>query len=120
MSVIADHPERCAALDPMRSFCVAAPAGSGKTELLIQRYLVLLARVSRPEQVVTITFTRKAAAEMQERVIQALQAARDGCPVDGEHEQVTRNLASAVLSIDDRLGWQLLRDHSRFTIRDHR
>ena len=117
MSVIADHPERCAALDPLRSFCVAAPAGSGKTELLIQRYLVLLTRVARPEQVVTITFTRKAAAEMQERVIQALQAAQDGCPVDSEHEQVTRNLAGAVLSIDDRLGWQLLRDHSRFTIR---
>ena len=117
MSVIADNSARLAALDPLRSFCVAAPAGSGKTELLIQRYLVLLARVSRPEQVVTITFTRKAAAEMQERVIQALQAAQDGHPVDGEHEQVTRNLANAVLSIDTRLGWQLLRDHSRFTIK---
>ena len=81
MTAVVDAAEREAAIDPNGSFCVSAPAGSGKTELLIQRYLGLLSRVARPEQVLAITFTRKAAAEMRERVIEALQAARWGRPV---------------------------------------
>ena len=43
-----DHAARAAALDPARSFLVQAPAGSGKTELLTDRILALLATVNRP------------------------------------------------------------------------
>src|SRR5271165_3928995 len=67
-----DHYERERALDPTASFIVQAPAGSGKTELLIRRYLKLLERVDSPESIVAITFTKKAAAEMRSRVIEAL------------------------------------------------
>lgn len=114
---IADAKERADALDITRSFCVTAPAGSGKTELLIQRYLALLGRVSRPEQVLAITFTRKAAAEMRERVMGALQDALAGGPCESDHQRVTRALAESALTRSEAGGWHLTRDLSRLNIK---
>ncbi len=105
-----DEPQRQTALDPTRSFTVRAPAGSGKTELLIQRFLRLLAVVTKPESIVAITFTRKAAGEMLDRVLGALHAAKAGTPVEKPHMQTTRELALAVLQRDRELAWDLL-DH---------
>jgi len=116
MSIV-DAAQRATAIDPTGSFCVSAPAGSGKTELLIQRYLCLLSRVARPEQVLAITFTRKAAAEMRERVVEALQGARRGDSCDTAHQRVTRNLAEQALAADTRGGWHLVRDISRLNIK---
>ena len=67
MSLPTDYRVRAQALDPAGSFIVQAPAGSGKTELLIQRYLCLLDTVDQPEEVLAITFTRKAAEEIAQR-----------------------------------------------------
>jgi ATP-dependent helicase/nuclease subunit A len=100
-----DSAERDRALDTRASFVVEAPAGSGKTGLLIQRYLKLLGDegVDEPEQVLAITFTRKATGELRERVLEQLDAAAKGAPLKGEFERVTRELAERVVA----RGWSL-------------
>ena len=82
--MIADREQRQRALDPSRSFIVQAPAGSGKTTLLVDRYLKLLSIAKKPEEVLAITFTRKAAAEMRKRVIEKLHETPALAPVAGE------------------------------------
>ena len=111
-----DLDERAAALNPARSFIVQAPAGSGKTELLIQRFLVLLSTVQRPEEITAITFTRKAAAEMRRRVIASLASARSSTPPDQPHEALTWRLARKVLEQDAKLGWKLLESAARLRV----
>jgi len=110
----ADHAVRTQALDPADSFIVQAPAGSGKTDLLIKRYLVLLARVERPEEILAITFTRKAAAEMRQRVLEALRRADE--PAGSDHEAELRALARAARERDRACDWQLERHPARLRI----
>ncbi len=114
--MISDQPERERALDPSCSFIVQAPAGSGKTALLVQRYLKLLATVERPESIVAMTFTRKAAAELKQRIHEALVNADKGLAVEPGHEARTRELAAAVLKQDRRHEWNLLFDTGRLQI----
>lgn len=117
MTNIPDQQQRQTAIDPTRSFIVQAPAGSGKTELITQRYLALLARVQNaPEEIIALTFTRKAANEMQERIINALQAAQMNTPVNSQHQQKTRELAQAVLQRDQQQQWYLLENPQRLRI----
>jgi ATP-dependent exoDNAse (exonuclease V) beta subunit len=111
-----DSAERERALDPGRSYIVQAPAGSGKTELLIQRYLALLGRVERPEEIAAITFTIKAAAQMRLRVFAALAAARDEPRPDAPHEARTWDLARAALGRNDALGWKLEESAERLRV----
>jgi len=71
-----DGAAREQAIEANGSLLVQAPAGSGKTTLLAQRYLRLLGAVDAPERILALTFTRRAAQEMRERVLNALRAAR--------------------------------------------
>lgn len=110
-----DHEARTAALDPTCSMVVQAPAGSGKTELLTDRILALLPTVRRPEEIVAITFTRKAAAEMHARVMEKLAAA-ELPPPDAPHARKSWELARKALDHDRRHDWQLLQFPARLAI----
>ncbi len=114
--VDADVAARARALDGKRSFLVQAPAGSGKTELLIQRFLALLAVVDRPERIVAMTFTRKAAGEVRQRIVTALAEAEAGVPPETPHERLTWELATKALAQDARQSWHLTQHPSRLAV----
>jgi ATP-dependent helicase/nuclease subunit A len=111
-----DLQARETAIDPERSCIVQAPAGSGKTELLIQRFLRLISVVDAPEEVVAITFTRKAAGEMRERIEGALRAAQAGNVPQEAHRKKGYRLACAALDRDRELGWGLMEHPNRLRI----
>jgi ATP-dependent exoDNAse (exonuclease V) beta subunit len=117
---VPDAAERRRALDPSRSFIVQAPAGSGKTELLIQRYLRLLASVESPEEIVAITFTKKAAGEMRKRVLEALAAVREDATAEegtrDAHAALTIALARAAMRRDEQHDWRVAENPARLRI----
>jgi len=94
----------------LASFIVEAPAGAGKTELLTQRFLALLAQVEHPEEVVALTFTNKAATEMRDRILGSLELAASGKRPELPHKQKTFDISRTVLARDEEQGWQL-REH---------
>ena len=111
-----DAQARQEALDTSQSFIVQAPAGSGKTELLIQRFLKLLARVEKPEHILAMTFTRKAAGEMKARILQALNDAVLDQPPDAPHKHLTWELGRDALAQDKRQQWRLLENPARLKV----
>lgn len=114
MSIV-DQQQRQQALDTRSSFIVQAPAGSGKTELISQRFLSLLASVDQPEAVLAFTFTRKAASEMRLRITDALEQARQPQPEEA-HKLKTWQLAQAVLKQDALKQWQLTDNPTRLQV----
>ncbi|AGF46692.1 ATP-dependent exoDNAse (exonuclease V) beta subunit [Candidatus Kinetoplastibacterium desouzaii TCC079E] len=113
--LIQDEDIRIEALNPCESFIVQAPAGSGKTELLINRFLSLLSKSSKPEDVVAITFTRKAAFEMRARVLQKLQLVKNCDEI--KQDDLSWNLSVEVLKRDQKFEWNILEYPSRLIIK---
>lgn len=97
-----DTPIRDEAVSPTDSYIVQAPAGSGKTALLVRRYLNLLTVVRQPEEILAITFTDKAAREMKSRVLKEL-ALNDG-------------IAAKIHDRSKRLHWDLELNPQRMKI----
>jgi ATP-dependent helicase/nuclease subunit A len=106
-----DQSDRQRALDSSRSILVQAPAGSGKTDLLTRRFLRLLSEVEEPGQVVAITFTNAAAAEMRHRILNELEkaAANSLSTQTQETDEFSMEaLARRALKHSEALGWKLL------------
>lgn len=115
--MIADQNVREQVLDVTKSFLVQAPAGSGKTSLLVQRFLALLAQVEQaPEEILAITFTRKAAAEMRSRIISALTLGQQKNAPQTEYELKLWALARKVLQRDQQSGWEIIDNPARLKI----
>jgi ATP-dependent helicase/nuclease subunit A len=105
-----DQLQREQALDPARSVLVQAPAGSGKTDLLTRRFLRLLSEVDEPGQIVAITFTIAAAAEMRHRILSELEkAAANKEPLAPDPDEFSMPyLARRALHQSNLRGWKLL------------
>ena len=101
-----DQEERDRALDPTRSVLVQAPAGSGKTNLLTKRFLRLLAEVDEPGEIVAITFTIAAAAEMRHRILGELENAANGI-VNPKDEEMSV-LAQGAMERSNAREWKLV------------
>ncbi len=110
-----DTPARQRALALDHSFIIQAPAGSGKTGLLVRRILKLLSVVQKPEAILAITFTRKATAEMRERVIDSLRRADQHAPFE-DYELDLAQFAQLALARNRELGWNLLQQPQRLRI----
>jgi ATP-dependent exoDNAse (exonuclease V) beta subunit len=116
MTVIVDQAQRTQALNVQQSFIVQAPAGSGKTELLTQRFLALLAIASHPEEIIAITFTKKAANEMRNRILLALEMAAYHAKPQESHKLTTWKLAKEALNNSTQKQWDLLINPNRLKI----
>ena len=94
---------------PEESFLVRAPAGAGKTQLLAERYVRLLATPNvGPDNIVCLTFSRKAAGEMRRRIVEILMATIDPGAADAR----TRPVGERLRTLVGKAGTEaLLKDH---------
>ncbi|MDP1767104.1 MAG: UvrD-helicase domain-containing protein [Methylotenera sp.] len=115
LNLEADEKNRLTALE-LTSFIVEAPAGAGKTELLTQRYLKLLQTVTAPEEIIAITFTNKAAAEMRLRILDSLIRADNKDKPEQAHKQITYDLSLKALQKSQENNWQLIENPARLRI----
>tara|TARA_B110000858_G_scaffold194792_2_gene249879 strand:+ start:4062 stop:7496 length:3435 start_codon:yes stop_codon:yes gene_type:complete len=115
---IVDFDARQNSLDISRSIAVQAPAGSGKTELLSLRFLKLLAVCQYPEEVLAITFTKKAANEMAQRILNTLEWAQQVDPntIETQLNRDRYQIANSALAQDRKESWQLQKTPSRLRI----
>ena len=112
MTQINDLSERKKANSLESSYVVKAPAGSGKTTMLVSRLIRALANVNEPEEVLAITFTRKAAEEMRKRVLALLSSKDSAKSIDPELPEIVNKIRMK----DLEKGWNLNSDPARLSI----
>jgi len=110
-----DHAVRLRALDPQGSFILEAPAGSGKTDLLTARFLALLAEVASPRQILALTYTRKAANQMQSRILEVLRRARAGAAPGNDWDAFMLDAGRKALA-NERIAPETLRNPDAYRV----
>jgi ATP-dependent helicase/nuclease subunit A len=108
---LADADARRAAVDPAQNIVLEASAGTGKTRVLVERYVNLLRAGVEPDHILAITFTRKAAAEMRQRIIDRLKEASRLSEFDaGRWRELRERLGDIAISTIDAFCLSLLRE----------
>ena len=98
--------------DLNRHISVTAGAGSGKTAVLVHRYVkILLETDLHPSQVVAITFTRKAAAELKQRIVKELEERLQQDPGNAKLESIKTGMLSAQISTIHSFCARILREY---------
>jgi ATP-dependent helicase/nuclease subunit A len=106
-----DEAARRAAVDPAHNVVLEASAGTGKTRVLVDRYVNLLRAGVEPLNILAMTFTRKAAAEMRERIVDTLREASSRSPEDAARWRDLRDrLNEIAISTIDAFCLALLRE----------
>jgi ATP-dependent helicase/nuclease subunit A len=109
--VLRDADARRAAVDPTQNVVLEASAGTGKTRVLVDRYVNLLRAGVDPRNILAMTFTRKAAAEMRERIVRTLREAAERSPEDDVRwRQLRDRLNDIAISTIDAFCLSLLRE----------
>ncbi len=107
----ADARARRLAVDPLRNVALEASAGTGKTRVLVDRYVRLLEAGVAPRNILAITFTRKAAAEMRQRVMATLrQRHREGGITDQRWREIRDAFGDIGISTIDAFCLSLLHE----------
>ena len=106
-----DAAARAFAIDPRHNVVLEASAGTGKTSVLVWRYVNLLKAGVDPAHILAITFTRKAAAEMRERIVRELKAAAARSKFDrAQWHDIRDRLGEIAISTIDACSLSLLRE----------
>ncbi len=109
--VLPDADARRLAVDPSHNVILEASAGTGKTRVLVERYVNLLRAGVEPDHILAITFTRKAAAEMRQRIIERLKEASRLSQFDaGRWRDLKERLGDIAVSTIDAFCLSLLRE----------
>ena len=110
-TALSDAAARRAAVDPTQNIVLEASAGTGKTRVLVERYVNLLLAGVDPDNILAITFTRKAAAEMRQRIVERLREASRLSQIDAARWRDLRDRMSDIaISTIDAFCLSLLRE----------